>query len=354
MKAGLAMPTAPRQVRFLWWFLCLGALTLAGLLSFLTGAASIDWQKLFTGDLLSPAPGDLNSWDAGRDIILNLRLPRLIVAALAGGAMATAGVISQTLFQNPLAGPSIMGTSSGGVFLAVVVIAAGWPGLLLPPLAAFVGCVISTLLILALCQTRVGRSRETLLLAGFAMNALWAALTTMAMSLVTQDWQKTPQLWDWIMGSFTGRGWEHLSMGAPFILLGLVGAWRLSRPMDLLTLGSEVATSLSLSVRRIEVMAILCMSLLVAGTVTLAGALPFVGLIVPHITRVITGPSCQRLLPLCFINGMTLVLLADWLARILAPPQELAAGALISLLGAPFFLGLLIKQSRRLAGGGTP
>lgn len=334
------------QSTFAWWALCIGLFFISLSLSFIVGPASIDWSELIW-QYLPSVHAHSQDLENSRQILWDIRLPRIITAMLAGGSMAVAGVISQTLFQNPLAGPSVIGTASGGVFAAVLVLAMGVPYFLAPSLAAFAGAMITTLFILILCRTRFGRRIDTILLTGFALNALWGAVTSLVMSLKADDWQRGPSLWDWVLGSFTGRSWEHVSMGLPFVVIGILFAFSLTRRLNLLALGQEVASSLSLNVKRLEFMSIIVMCLLVAGAVTMSGALPFVGLIVPHLTRLMVGSTTQRMMPLAFLNGMTLVVMADWLARIVAAPNELPAGILISLLGAPFFLWLLFQQATR-------
>lgn len=286
-----------------------------------------------------------------RTILVDIRLPRVVVGALCGGALAAAGVLSQGLFRNSLASPSILGTSAGGATAATIVFYMGWHthSLLALPLAAFLGALGATLLILWLCSRPEGRTLEHVLLAGFTLNALLGALTSLVISLTLEDFQRAPAIISWLMGSLSGRGWDHVAVATLPLAVGWVLAARLARPLDLICFGEEVAASLSLDVARFKFIVIAVMALLVGVAVSVAGALPFVGLIVPHLTRFIAGPHHGRLLRLSTLNGASLVLLADLAARTIRAPQELEVGILITLIGAPFFAYLLVRHARSQA-----
>ena len=287
-----------------------------------------------------------------RNLLLwEIRLPRVLVAALSGAALAVAGVISQGIFRNPLAGPSIIGTVSGANLMVVLLLFFGisqfnW---LAQPLAAFLGAGLSTVLILRFSAHASFSSSASLLLVGFALNAIFAAITTFILSLSMNEYNLSQSIMYWLMGGFNGKGWSHLWIGLPCLVIGLLGALRISRQLDVLNLGEELAQSLSVSVDRLRILSILCISILVAASVAVAGGISFVGLVVPHMTRLLVGPHNRRLSFLSMVNGISLVVLADTAARTLWAPEEIQVGAVLSLVGAPLFIGLLIYSHRESA-----
>jgi iron complex transport system permease protein len=267
-----------------------------------------------------------------------------------GAALASAGVLSQGLFRNPLADPSVLGATSGGSAGAALMFYFGAAGLqwFSLPLAAFTGALLATGFILHLSSRRFAWTMESLLLAGFAINALFGALTSLVVSLVLEDYQTAPAIMYWLLGGLNARGWEHVAMVFVPLVVALSVAYVVAARLDVLALGEDVARTLSVNVRRLKRASIVVIALLVGVAVSVAGAIPFVGLVVPHLTRLICGPSHRRLVLVSAINGVTLVVLADLAARTLRAPAELQVGVLIALLGAPFFLWLLI--SRRQGG----
>lgn len=278
-------------------------------------------------------------------IIWEIRLPRTIVCCLVGLALASAGVLSQGLFRNPLASPSVIGTSSGGVLATVLVIYLGVSKLFyFIPLAGFLGALLTTILVLYLTQRQAGFNIERILLTGFSLNTLVGAITSFILSLSLEDYNRAPMILNWMMGSFSGKGWEHVSLAVIPVSIGLYMAARIAYRLNILSLGNEVAASLGVSWHRVRTLAIITIALLVGTSVSLVGLLPFLGLIVPHITRSILGSEHRRLLFGSMINGMSLTLLADFLARHLWQPSELQVGVLISLVGSPLFLWLLWKK----------
>jgi iron complex transport system permease protein len=286
-------------------------------------------------------------------ILFEIRFPRMLVAALCGAGLAAAGVLSQGLFRNSLASPSILGTTTGGSLAAAMTFYFGaayhhWLSL---PASAFIGACVATYALYALSRRLLNFEIHTLLLAGFALNALLGACTSLVISLMLEDQQKASAVMHWLMGGFSARGMEHFWMGLIPIVLGVVLALRITIKLDVLSLGEEVAQTLSVDIRSLWRLAVVAIALLVAGSVSIAGAIPFVGLMVPHITRLIFGPQHTRLLTLSMINGASLVLLADLVARTWRAPQETEVGVLISLLGAPFFVWLLTTERTRKLGG---
>jgi len=333
-------------------WLSLTALILALLASFAFGASNIGPSAALQSlrdALLGRAPADQDA-ELARTILFDIRLPRLIAAALVGGALAAAGVVSQGLFRNDLASPSVLGTEAGGSLAAVLVFYLGaqhthWVTM---PLAAFLGALAATTLVFRLASRTLRMPMETLLLTGFALNALFGALTSLVISLSLEDYQKAGAVLHWLLGGFAAKGWEHVAMGILPVTAGLAMLFALAPRLDVLALGEEVAASLSVDLVRLRRIAVIAMAILVGAAVAVGGAIPFVGLIVPHATRRLVGPSHRRLLVLSTLNGMTLVVIADLIARTIRAPAELEVGILTSLLGAPFFL-MLLKRKRRWA-----
>ncbi len=287
--------------------------------------------------------------EQARTILFSIRMPRTLVAALCGGALAAAGAASQGLFRNGLASPSILGTEAGGACGAALLFYAGaatWHWLTLP-LAAFAGCLVATTGIFAVASRLRTPTLEFLLLVGFAFNALASALTSLVVSLTLEDYQKAQGVMHWLLGGFDGKGFEHVAMAVPPMVLGLIWITTLAPRLDVLSLGEHQASNLSIDLRTLRRGAIASTALLVGTAVAVAGAVPFVGLVVPHFTRLLVGPRHRRLILVSALNGMTLMLVADLVARTVRAPAELQVGILTSLLGAPFFLWLLWSSHRK-------
>jgi iron complex transport system permease protein len=305
------------------------------------GAAAYPWQ------LLSPSE-DLEMLQR---ILIDIRLPRVLAACLIGGALAAAGVLTQGLFRNPLASPSVIGISSGGVLGAMLAFYFGVNllSLWMLPIFALVGCAITTFILLRFARDPRGFPVEDLLLIGFALNGILSALTSFLLSLSLNDFDKAPAMMNWMLGTLSGKTWEHCLVAAGPLLLGTLYAQRLAYRFNVLSLGNDVAQTLGLDLKRLRTEAVLLVSILVGSSVSMSGMMPFIGLIVPHITRIMVGPDHRKLLVLSVINGMTLLMLADLLARVLIPPQEIQVGVLISLIGSPFFLWMLYQRRRHAA-----
>jgi iron complex transport system permease protein len=268
---------------------------------------------------------------------------------MCGAALGIAGVVSQGLFRNPLASPTILGTTSGGTLAAVVSFSIGaatvhWA---VAPIVSIFGCAVVTSLVFFIARRNVSLSMTNLLLVGFTINAFLGALTSLILSLDLEDIQKTSAILRWMFGSFSARSWEHVGLGAGPIVVGVIWAFSVAARLDVLILGEEVADTLGVNVRRLRGEAVLLISMLVGTTVAIAGGLPFIGLVVPHVTRAILGPHNKRLTLYSGINGMTLTLVSDLIARTVHAPLEIDVGVLTSLMGAPFFAYLLIRGGAR-------
>lgn len=286
--------------------------------------------------------------EMSQHILLSIRLPRVVCACIVGGALAAAGVITQGLFRNPLASPSVIGISSGGLLGAILAFYLGASTLSLwsLPFFAFMGCVLTTLAILAFARSVRALAIEDLLLAGFALNGILSAVSSFILSLSLNDFDKAPAMMNWMLGTLNGKTWDHCLIGAVPISLALLLAGRIAYRFDVLSLGNDVAQSLGLELKRLRFQSVLTISVLVAAAVSVGGLLPFLGLIVPHLSRLLIGPEHRSLLRISIINGASLLLIADLLARTIIPPQEIQVGVLISLIGSPFFLWMIFQRRR--------
>jgi iron complex transport system permease protein len=275
-------------------------------------------------------------------ILWQIRLPRLLVGVLVGAALSASGLIMQAYFRNSLASPGLLGVSSGGAAGAVIAIAAGWAGasLLVLPAAAIIGAMVATAAVLSLA--RKGASTERLLLAGVALNALLGAVTSYVLSQANVSFERNGQILFWLLGGLEDRTWEHAVMALP-IVLGAIVLWPLGRQMDLLSLGADEAQSLGVNVRRLRRQLLVLSTLMTALATAVAGTVGFVGLIVPHLLRLLVGPEHKRLVPLSLIGGAAFVVACDIFGRSVG---GLRLGIVTSLVGAPFFLWLLRRTER--------
>lgn len=289
---------------------------------------------------------DFPDWDFTKTVLFSIRLPRLLAASLCGASLSCAGVLSQGLFRNPLASPSVLGASAGGVLGAVCVyyFVSPWYHWLLVPAAAFAGTLLTMFFVLKVFKGFAGGNSSQLLLCGFAISTLLGALSSLVISFLLPQVEKASSLMQWMMGTFNGRSWEHLYFAAPPAFLGFIGTFALVRQLDILTFGEELAHSLNVNVSSLQTRSIIAIALLVGSSVSVAGALPFVGLIVPHLTRSLTGPVHRFLVPCSLVNGMLLMVLADLFAQKILFPRELEVGILTSLLGVIFFFAILLRK----------
>jgi len=276
---------------------------------------------------------------ASSPIVWQLRLPRAVLAFLVGGALGVAGTSLQALVRNPLADPFLLGLSGGAGLGAVAAIALHLPGPWALPLAAFVGAVGAMALVYRLGL--VGGAEldpRILLLGGVAVGALAGAITTAIVSLAEATELRNAFLWLW--GGFSGASWTTVLVMLAYAPLPL-GVLAAARPLDLLALGEEPAQYLGADVRRLKRVVYLAASLLTAAAVAVAGVIGFVGLVVPHVCRLLWGRLHRTLLPTAFLTGGVLLAAADTLARTVVAPRELPVGIVTALLGVPVFAFLL-------------
>jgi iron complex transport system permease protein len=321
-------------------FAALGvALPLA--LLFAAAAGSV-WLPL--GDLLASlaAAAGLRSSSplgaAGETILWTARMPRVLLAALVGGGLAVVGATLQSVFRNPMADAGLLGVASGAAMGAVLSVRMGWAAdlFLALPLSAFAGAMGAALAVYALAHAGGRASLHGLLLTGLAVSALGSAGTSVLL-VATEEFRVKTVLF-WLAGGLEGRGWTHLQAGGSLMVLGVVMLAALARPLDLLSLGEEEAGALGLPVH-VTRLGLLALSALVAGAATsVAGSVPFVGLMAPHALRRLVGPLGRHLLPASFLAGALLVTLADVASRTISPSIDLPLGSLTAFVGAPYFL----------------
>ncbi len=275
-------------------------------------------------------------------IMMNIRLPRIITGALTGINLALSGAILQSVLKNPLADPGIIGISAGaGLFAMAVMILLPSYTHAVPP-AAFTGAILTSLIIYLLAYDG-GAHPLRLILAGVALAAFLGAFMTALMVFYSDKVQGTV---NWMAGSLSGRSWIHVRMILPYTVLGLFGAVFGSKYLNILMLGDDAARGLGLSVEKVKFIMTILAALLAASAVSVAGLLGFVGLIIPHITRLIVGSDNRLLIPFSAVFGAITVIFADTAARMVFSPYELPVGVVMAFLGAPFFLYLLKRRTR--------
>jgi iron complex transport system permease protein len=283
-------------------------------------------------------------------ILFDLRVPRVVLAVVVGGALGTAGAVFQALFRNPMADPAIIGVSSGAALGAVAVILLGGGflgGELAVPVAAFLGALIVAFLVYRLARIGPAVQVATLLLAGIAVAAVISAVISLIMALAGEE---VRAIYFWLLGGLAGRGWSTLAGAAPLIVLGLVlAAWSV-RDLNAMALGEERAAQLGVEIERFKRLALATGALLAGAAVSVAGIIGFVGLMTPHILRLLVGADHRWLIPASVIGGAAFMVLADLAARTVLAPQEIPVGAVTALLGGPFFL-FLLRRERGAVGG---
>ncbi|HFK4067177.1 TPA: FecCD family ABC transporter permease [Kluyvera ascorbata] len=286
-----------------------------------------------------------------RDIWLNIRLPRVLLAVLVGGALATAGVIMQGLFRNPMADPGLLGVSSGSALMVgvAIIFPVSLPAAFLlyeQMIFAVVGSLVVCAVIFLISLRHHHGGMIQLLLAGIAINALCGA--AIGILSYVGDEQQLRQLTLWMMGSLGQAQWPTLLVATSFALPAMVVTTWLATTLNLLQLGDEEAHYLGVNVKRKRQLLLLLSSLLVGAAVSVSGVIGFIGLVIPHLIRMTIGADHRWLLPCSTLAGACLLLVADTLARTLVQPAEMPVGLLTSLIGGPYFLWLILRTRRAL------
>lgn len=278
-------------------------------------------------------------------IILSVRLPRVMLAMLVGMALALAGAVFQGLFRNPMADPSIVGSSQGAALGATLAFFFGikmsWGGLSAVSLMAFAGSLAAVVLVYAIARTGGRVSISSLLLVGIAVSSFLASIVSLLM-VISED--RMHNIFFWLMGGISTGDWGQVGAVAPFIVAGAAVTLFYSRDLNLILLGDERASQLGMNTERFKWVMIVTASLMVGAAVSVSGIIGFVGLITPHIVRQMTGPDHRYLVPGSLLAGGCFLVLADTLARTLIAPNELPVGIVTAFFGAPFFIYLLKRR----------
>ena len=307
-------------------------LLLAVLIGISCGIADLSWQELKDGLCFGVQSENYR-------IVYLIRMPRVFCGILAGTNLALAGCILQGILRNPLADPGIIGVTAGAGLFAMVIM------IILPeitnlvPIAAFIGAMVAVAIVFALSWQR-GVQPLRMILAGVAVAAFFGGAQTALMVFYSDRIQSTI---NWMAGGFQGASWSHVSMILPYTLLGLAAVFFISRWLNALQLGEDTARSIGLPVEKIRFVLLILAALLAASAVSVAGMLGFVGLVIPHMVRLVTGSDFDYLLPCSAIWGAAFVSMTDSAARLALAPIEVPVGVFMSFFGAPFFLYLLKK-----------
>ncbi len=330
------------------WFLLLAALLLLLVVSVTTlfiGAVNISVADCFREFCLGET-GALSQ--ASRNILLEIRLPRLLAAVMAGASLGVAGVAFQALFRNPLADPYIIGASSGAAFGVTVVIVLGWSvswfGLRSASCGALAGSVVLTAIVLIVGFAARTTTSTTLLLAGVVISSMINSLVSLLMFI---NDEKVVVILSWLMGSLAGNTYSSLVTTFLLSALGGVLIFSASRLLDAYLLGDGPSQSLGIDLFSFRTWLVLGGGMLTASSVAAGGVIGFVGLIAPHIARGIAGPSHRWLIPMSACTGGLLLVIADTAARTVVAPVELPVGVMTALMGCPVFLLILVRQPRR-------
>jgi len=294
---------------------------------------------------LAGRPAGLPAADAV--ILFQLRMPRVLLAAVVGAGLATAGTVFQALFRNPMADPAIIGVSSGAALGAIAVIMAGWGAALggsATAAAAFAGALLTAILVYRLARIGPAVQVGTLLLSGIAVAAVISAVISLVM---TFSGQEVRSIYFWLLGGLGAAAWPQIAEAGLPIAAGLAAIALSVSNLNVLTLGEERAGQLGLDVERFKRLLLAAGALLAAASVSVSGLIGFVGLMTPHIMRRLVGSDHRYLLPASILGGATFMVLADLTARTVVSPEEIPVGAVTALLGGPFFLYLLRRERRR-------
>jgi iron complex transport system permease protein len=335
-------------------------LTIALLMAALAGTAMVAVTVGAAGIPIARLPAALGFWTdvpagplASQDqlVLWSIRIPRLAAAAMVGGLLAVSGAIMQGLFRNPLADPALVGVSSGGAFAAaaVIVLTDSQIGASLRPmqyqvlpLAAFVGSLVTTVILYGIANRSARTSIAIFLLAGLAITAI--ANAGIGLLVFVADDRQLRDITFWLLGSLSGATWAKIAALAPVLALGLIACLPIARGLDLFALGEAEAFHSGIDVERLKRISIILVSAMTGVAVSVSGVIGFVGIMVPHLLRLVIGPAHRLLLPASALLGAVLLMGADTLARTIVAPAEMPIGILTAAVGAPFFLAMLLRQ----------
>lgn len=342
-----------------WRAGALGGLTVALLVVIVIAAAigSVPISPVHTAEILLNQTHLLHftrTWPTTDEVILlQLRFPRVLGAALVGAALGVSGALFQGLLRNPLADPLLLGTSAGAAlgatvaFIVPAFFAAEWMGFGLVAVFAFMGALLAVALVYRLASRGGSAPVVTLLLAGVAVSAVLTAVQTLLISVNDTLSMRVVSLYVWLAGGINVSSWPQVAMVFALAIIGVVAALLLAPALDAFALGEEMASYLGLHVERYKLLIVAVASLLVAAAVSISGLVGFVGLVSPHVCRITLGPRHRLLIPATALTGALFVVIADLLARTVIAPNELPLGVVTALVGGPFFLSLLRHAGSR-------
>lgn len=278
-------------------------------------------------------------------LIWELRVPRIITAALVGLLLALSGTILQGVLRNPLADPYILGASAGGGIGAAIALTLGLDVLFLGfsavPVFAFVFALGAVFLVYSLSRINGSSTPENLILSGVAVSAFCSAI----LALIMVFSGNLQSIYFWLLGGFTGASWEKVIALLPYVIIGSLVSYFYSKELNALLLGEELAQTLGINIGQTRIILLTLAAFMTAAAVSVAGLIGFVGLIIPHMVRIIVGPHYRLSIPLSALSGMLLMVIADTISRSLIPPIEIPVGIVTAIIGAPYFLYLL-KRGR--------
>jgi iron complex transport system permease protein len=306
------------------------------------GSVSISLQVLWNPELD----------EASSNILWNIRMPRVVLAGLVGASLAMAGAAFQGLLKNPLADPYTLGVSSGASVGAVLTLFFGisvpFLGLFTLPVLSMLGAFLTMIIVMGFARF-IDRAMkmETIILTGIIFSSFLGSVISLMIALTGEELR---QIIGWLLGSVSMRGWPYVTMALPFMILGYLLLWLNRRELNAMLFGEERAKHLGVNVKRRKMMILTGGSILTGAAVSVSGTIGFVGLVVPHMTRMLWGADHRHVLPLSFINGATLLIICDLVSRSIISPSELPVGVITAFIGAPVFAFIFWKQRRKGSG----
>jgi iron complex transport system permease protein len=315
----------------------LAILAVVILISLSLGTAHVSLKNIFDA-IIGTMPAD----DPSRLIIFRIRLPRIMLAGVVGFALSLGGVVFQAILRNPLADPFVLGVSSGSAFGAVIAIFLGLGFTIGVPVMSFAGALFTIYLVMTIGARKIGVESTTILLTGVIINAFFTAIIMFFIAVAADDRLHTMLFW--LYGDLSQSKFSQLFIIGPFVLVSSVILFSFSRDLNIITTGEENAAQMGVEVSRIKVAGLVIVSLTMGLVVAFSGLIGFVGLIVPHLTRMAFRSDHRLLIPTAAIGGAIFLILADTIARTVVSPNELPVGVITAFLGAPFFIILLRKR----------
>lgn len=293
-------------------------------------------------------------WDTGADaiatnIVWKIRMPRVVLAGLVGASLAIAGAAFQSLLKNPLADPYTLGVSSGASVGAVATLFFGisipFLGIFTLPVFSMVGALVTMLLVISFAKlVDRGMKMETIILTGIIFSSFLGSVISLMIALTGEELR---QIIGWLLGSVSMRGWSFVQMAIPFVIIGTFLLWINRRELNAMLFGEERAKHLGVDVKKRKMMILIGGSMLTGTAVSVSGTIGFVGLVVPHMTRLLFGSDNRHVLPLSFINGASLLIICDLVSRTIISPTELPIGVITAFIGAPVFAFIFFKQRKK-------